>query len=158
MSSQLDHIDVRILELLQEDGKMKIKDIAASLEMSNTPIYERIKRMEREGYIKGYSTILDKNKLGFSIVAFVSVTLDRHSSDAMKAFKASIDEMHEIVECYQIAGLFDFLLKIVVKDMPGYQEFITERLSSIKVVGKVQSSFVMNEIKHNHLLVATPDK
>lgn len=152
MPSKLDSIDLRILRLLQGDGKMKIKDIAGNLEMSNTPVYERIKRMEREGFIKGYSTQIDREKLGFNIVAFVSITLDKHSTDALNVFKEQIEDMDEILECYYIAGLFDFLLKIVVQDMNTYQDFITQRLASIDVVGKVQSSFVMSEIKYNHLL------
>jgi len=152
MSYEADAIDRRIIRLLQEDGKMKIKEIASALKMTNTPIFERIKRLEKEGYIKAYSAIIDKEKLGFSLVAFCNVTLETHHKTNITQFVNDIGKLSEVVECYHIAGLYDYLLKIYVKDMVDYQDFITNKLASIPNIGRVQSSFVMTEVKNNNVL------
>jgi len=152
MSYEADAIDRRIIQLLQEDGKMKIKEIASALKMTNTPIFERIKRLEKEGYIKAYSAIIDKEKLGFSLVAFCNVTLETHHKTNITQFVNDIGKLSEVVECYHIAGLYDYLLKIYVKDMVDYQDFITNKLASIPNIGRVQSSFVMTEVKNNNVL------
>jgi len=152
MTYQADAIDRRIIQLLQEDGKMKIKEIAAVLNMTNTPIFERIKRLEKEGYIKAYSAVVDRQKLGFSLVAFCNVTLETHHKTNINQFVHDIEMLSEVVECYHIAGLYDYLLKIYVKDMVDYQDFITNKLASIPNIGRVQSSFVMTEVKNNNVL------
>ncbi len=152
MDYKIDAIDRRIIKLLQEDGKMKIKEIAHELKMTNTPIFERIKRLEKEGFIKGYSTIVDKEKLGFKLVAFCSVTLESHNQENIQRFVQEVGGLSEVMECYHIAGLFDYLLKVYVKDMLDYQDFITNKLASLANISRVQSSFVMTEIKHENVL------
>ena len=147
MNYQIDAIDKRILQLLQQDGKMKIKEVAHHLKMSNTPIFDRIKRLERTGFIKGYIAIVDQKMLGFQIVAFCSVTLERHHTDFIEQFEKDVKELEEVEECYHIAGMFDYLLKVNVKDMTDYQNFITKKLANLANIGKVQSSFVMTEIE-----------
>ncbi len=152
MPVKIDATDRRILQLLQKDGKIKIKEIAHELNMSNTPIFERIKRLEKEGLILGYSTTLDKEKLGFKLVAFCSVTLERHHKEYLGQFETDVIEIPEVIECYHIAGMFDYLLKVYVKDMTDYQLFITQKLASLPNIGKVRSSFVMTEIKNDNIL------
>lgn len=152
MDYKIDAIDKRIVKLLQEDGKMKIKEIAAALKMTNTPIFERIKRLEKEGYILGYSTRLDREKFGFNLVAFCSVTLEQHEGKYINNFVKDIKSLDEVVECYHTAGMFDYLLKIYVKDMNDYQKFISKKLISIKNIGRVQSFFVMTELKNESTL------
>ncbi|MEZ4885383.1 MAG: Lrp/AsnC family transcriptional regulator [Chitinophagales bacterium] len=152
MSYQIDPTDKRILELLQKNGKIKIKEIAHALKMTNTPIFDRIKRLEKEGYIEGYSTILAKEKLGFKLVAFCSVTLEKHHKEYLTQFVEDIQDIPEVIECYHIAGMFDYLLKIYSKDMIDYQHFITQKLAALPNIGRVQSSFVMTEIKNNTTL------
>lgn len=147
MSTQIDAIDKRILQMLQLDGKMKIKEIASALKMTTTPIFDRIKKLEREGYIKGYSTIVDREKLGFDLVTFVTLTLDKHHLDYVHIFEKDILALKEVVACYHIAGRYDYLLKVVVEDMQAYQEFITQKLGSLVYIRRVQSSFVMTEVK-----------
>lgn len=147
MAYEADAIDERIIFLLQKDGKMKIKEVANHLNMTNTPVFDRIKRLEKEGYIEGYMAIVNKEKLGYGLVAFCSVTLEKHTEFNIEAFVSDVKELEEVEECYHIAGMFDYLLKVVVKDMAGYQTFITKKLASLGNVGKVQSSFVMTEIK-----------
>ncbi|MFT5386070.1 MAG: Lrp/AsnC family leucine-responsive transcriptional regulator, partial [Saprospiraceae bacterium] len=116
------------------------------------PIFDRIKRLEKEGFIKGYSTIIDKEKLGFKLVAFCTVRLERHHKDCLNEFERDVKELPEVAECYHIAGMFDYLLKVYVKDMVDYQYFITKNLASLKNIGRVQSSFVMTEVKNDNVL------
>lgn len=149
---QIDAIDKRILQILQKDGKTKIKEIADALKMTNTPIFERIKRLEKEGYILGYTALVNKEKLGFNLVAFCTVTLESHHKEYLQQFVHDVKELEEVVECYHIAGMFDYLLKIYVKDMVDYQNFISQKLASLENIGRVHSSFVMTEIKNETIL------
>ena len=150
--ASLDPVDKQILALLQKDGKMTIKEIASALNMSNSPIFERIKKLESSGIIAGYSAKIDAKKLGFQLIAFCSVTLENHHKETIEQFVADVAELPEILECYHIAGLFDYLLKIVVVDMEDYQHFITQKLAILNNIARVQSSFVMTEIKNTELL------
>lgn len=152
MDYKIDAIDRRIIQLLQMDGKMKIKEIAHSLKMTTTPIFDRIKRLEKEGFIEGYSTRVNKEKLGFNLVAFCTVSLESHHKEYLHQFVKDVESISEVAECYHIAGMFDYLLKIYVKDMVDYQNFITQKLASLPNIGRVQSSFVMTEVKNNHVL------
>ncbi|MFK7776139.1 MAG: Lrp/AsnC family transcriptional regulator [Saprospiraceae bacterium] len=152
MDYKIDAIDKRIIQLLQQDGKMKIKEVAHALKMTTTPIFDRIKRLEKEGFIEGYSTIVNKEKLGFNLVAFCTVSLESHHKEYLNQFVKDVKNIPEVAECYHIAGMFDYLLKIYVKDMVDYQNFITQKLASLPNIGRVQSSFVMTEVKNNHVL------
>ena len=152
MESKIDAIDKRIIMLLQKDGKMKIKEIADALKMTNTPVFERIKRLEKDGFILGYSTIINKKKLGFGLVAYCSVTLESHHREYLVQFESDVKQIPEVIECYHLAGMFDYLLKLYVKDMFDYQQFITDKLASLPNIGRVQSSFVMTEIKNETVL------
>jgi len=152
MDYKIDAIDKRIIQLLQQDGKMKIKEVAHALKMTTTPIFDRIKRLEKEGFIEGYSTIVNKEKLGFNLVAFCAVSLESHHKEYLNQFVKDVENIIEVAECYHIAGMFDYLLKIYVKDMVDYQYFITQKLASLPNIGRVQSSFVMTEVKNNPVL------
>ena len=152
MEYKIDAIDQRIIQVLQKDGKTKIKEIAHMLNMTNTPVFDRIKRLEREGFIKGYTAIVDKEKMGFNLVAFCSVILEKHNKEYLSQFVEDVKKLSEVIECYHIAGMFDYLLKIYVRDMTDYQNFITKKLASLSNIGRVQSSFVMTEIKRGYVL------
>ncbi len=146
---KLDKFDIGILRLLQQDAKLTTKEIAAQLGLTNTPVYERIKRLERKGYIKKYVALLDKHKIDRSLTAFCNVSLKVHSKIFLDRFEKEILELEEVMECYHIAGLYDYLLKVVVKDMEQYRNFITQKLAVFENIGNVQSSFVMTTIKHS---------
>ncbi len=147
--SLLDATDLRILHLLQEDAKMTTKEIAAQLGMTTTPIFERIKRMEREGFIRNYVALLDKNRVGLSLVAFTNVSLKEHFTEFLTRFEEAVSSLPEVNECYHIAGSYDYLLKVVVKDMAAYQHFVAKKLAALENIGRVQSSFVMTEVKYS---------
>lgn len=144
----LDATDLRILQMLQENANITTKEIAAQLHITTTPVFERVKRLEKEGYISKYVALLDRKKVGLTLVAYTNVSLKEHNSDFLIRFEDAVRLLPEVMECYHIAGLFDYLLKVVVKDMEAYQHFVARKLAAFENIGKVQSSFVMTEIKH----------
>ena len=144
----LDKTDVQILELLQADALLTNKELADKLGKTITPIYERIRRLENEGYITRYCAIVDKNKIGKSLVAFTNVQLKQHAQTILLNFEKAIVKFEEVMECYHMTGVYDYLLKIVVTDMAAYQDFIVNKLARLTDIGTVQSSFVMTEVKH----------
>ncbi|WP_109301173.1 Lrp/AsnC family transcriptional regulator [Aquimarina sp. AU474] len=143
----MDSIDRSILHLLQKNGKITIKEIAERLLLSTTPIFERVKKLERDGYIKSYKAILDRKKVGLQLMAFCNITLNLHQKDFIKKFEKDIQQFPEVVECYHVAGMFDYLIKIYAEDMERYQDFLSNKLASLDNISKVQSSFVMTEVK-----------
>ncbi|TPN82417.1 Lrp/AsnC family transcriptional regulator [Aquimarina algicola] len=143
----MDKIDQSILLLLQKDSKITIKEIAVRLNLTTTPIFERVKRLEKEGYIRSYKAILDRKKVGLQLMVFCNITLNLHQTDYLKKFEKDIQQFPEVAECYHIAGMFDYLIKIYAKDMESYQEFLSNKLASLENISKVQSSFVMTEVK-----------
>ncbi len=143
----LDAIDRRILSMLQDNGKATNKEIANDLGMSITPIYERIKKMEEAGYIRSYTAIVDKDMLGYKLIAYCHVKLDVHKRQFLKQFEQEVDQLDEVVECYHMTGQDDYLLKVIVKDMSDYQHFISDKLAALDNIGSVRSSFVMTEVK-----------
>ena len=148
-SYKLDAIDRQIIMLLQADARLKTKEVAHQVGLTVTPTYERIKRLEKEGFIAKYVALVDKQKVGKSLIAFCNVSLERHSKPLLKNFEAEINKVPEVIECYHIAGNYDYLLKMVVSDMNSYQQFITNKLAAIENVATVQSSFVMTEVKND---------
>ncbi|GEL10043.1 Lrp/AsnC family transcriptional regulator, leucine-responsive regulatory protein [Flavobacterium glycines] len=145
----LDNTDLRILKQLQADSTISIKELAAKLFLTATPVYERIKRLEREGYITKYVALLNKEKLNRSMIVFCNVRLKEHAKNVGANFVKDIVALPEIIECYNIAGDYDFMLKILVADMASYQDFVMNKLSTIENIGNTQSVFVMGEIKHS---------
>ncbi len=143
----MDKIDRSIVLLLQKDGKITIKEIAERLHLTTTPIFERVKKLEREGYIKSYKAILDRKKIGLQLMVFCNVTLNLHQTDYLKKFEKDIQQFPEVVACYHVAGMFDYLIKIYAEDMERYQDFLSNKLASLENISKVQSSFVMTEVK-----------
>ncbi|RAJ06779.1 Lrp/AsnC family transcriptional regulator [Chitinophaga skermanii] len=144
----LDKIDRRILQVMQADAKLNTKEIAHRVGLSITPTYERIKKIEKMGLIKSQVTLLDRQKVGKTLIAFCSVSLQLHSLAHIKNFEAAIAKLHEVMECYHVAGNYDYLLKVVVNDMNKYQQFLTYKLATIENIAQVHSSFVMTETKH----------
>jgi Lrp/AsnC family leucine-responsive transcriptional regulator len=145
----MDAIDKKILMLLQQDAKLNTKEIAEKVGLSVSPTFERIKKLEQKQYIKKYVAVLDASKIGKSIQVYCQVTLAVHSRELIDDFKQNINKLPEIMGCFHVSGNYDFLLKIAVADMNEYQKFIIDKLSVIKGISNVQSSFVMEEIKND---------
>ena len=146
---KLDAVDIKILEILQGDARITTKALADQLNLSTTPVFERVKRLEREGLIKKYVALVDNKKLGLRLIAFISISLTKHSRSYLEKFVNDISQYPEVMECYHIAGNYDFLLKVVVRNMEVYETFILNKLSTIANLGHVQSSFVLSENLHS---------
>ncbi|MEN8928390.1 MAG: Lrp/AsnC family transcriptional regulator [Flavobacteriales bacterium] len=149
---KLDNIDRQLLELLQRDSKMNIKEISAKLNISKTPIYERIKKLEKEGVIEKYVAILNRKKIESSMVVFCSVSLDSQKLKEIKLFSASVLKIPEVMECYLMGGENDFLLKVVVKNLNDYHLFSSVKLAALPYVAQIRSTFVLDEIKRATVL------
>ncbi len=149
---RLDATDKRLLELLQKDSKMNIKEVAAKLNLTKTPIYERIKRYEREGIVKKYVAVLDTDKIENSMVVFCQVSLENQKLEALKDFKKAIEPIPEVMECYLMGGANDFLLKVVVNDLNAYHQFSSGILAALPNVSQIKSTFVLNEVKRSSVI------
>ena len=149
----LDKIDLSILKLLQMNARATVKEIAEKVHLSTTPVHELIKRMEQTGVIKQYATLLDQTKVKKGLMVICYVSLKEHSKTAGAKFIKSINALHEVVECYNISGEFDFMLKVVEENMDSYYDFHVNILSLIENMGNIQSVFVMGVIKQTHQLV-----
>ncbi|MBP6386091.1 MAG: Lrp/AsnC family transcriptional regulator [Pseudarcicella sp.] len=147
MSYQIDNTDLKILQILQKDALTTNKDMASQLNLTTTPIHERIKRMEKEGIIEQYTVRLNKAKLGKSLMVFCDITLKEHASDFLLQFEKEVMALDEVIECYCVSGGSDFMLKVLVKDMDEYRGFILHKLAALKNIGNAQSRFVVNEVK-----------
>jgi Lrp/AsnC family leucine-responsive transcriptional regulator len=148
-----DKKDLAILRLLQENARITIKEISAKVHLSTTPVHERIKRMEESGVIKQYATLVDHTKVKKGLMVICYVSLRQHSKNAGDKFIKTIRELNEVIECYNISGEFDFMLKVVCEDMNAYYDFHVNKLSQLENMGHVQSVFVMGIIKETHQLV-----
>ena len=146
----LDRKDLQILRILQENSRLTTKELAARVHLSTTPVFERLKRLENEGYIKRYVAVLDAEKLNRGFVVFCSVKLRRLNYDIASAFAQTVRQIPEVTECYNVSGEYDYLLKIHAPDMKYYQEFILNVLGTIDSLGSLESTFVMDEVKHEY--------
>lgn len=149
----LDEKDHAILRLLQQNARMTVKEIADQVHLSTTPVHERIKRMEASGVITQYATLVDHNKVRKGLMVIVYVSLKQHSRTAGAKFIKHIHELNEVIECYNVSGEFDFMLKVVAENMDAYYDFHVNKLSQSENIGHVQSVFVMGVIKQTHVLV-----
>lgn len=148
MNEKLDQTDLKILRTLQNNARLTTKELAASVNLSTTPVFERLKRLENNGYIKKYIAVLDAEKLNQGFVVFCSVKLRRLNKEIASDFINVINEIPEVTECYNISGEYDYLLKIHAPNMKYYQEFILNVLGTIDSLGSLESTFVMDEVKH----------
>ncbi|MCD7933618.1 MAG: Lrp/AsnC family transcriptional regulator [Tannerellaceae bacterium] len=144
----LDKTDIQLLKALQNNAKINMKELSEHLHISKTPIYERIKRLENEGYIKNYVALIDNRKLGLNLTVFCNVSLAVHNDEHIQQFQEDIKHIEEIIECYSIGGIHDFLLKVVVEDLEAYNRFVFEKITKVKGIVKMQSSFVLSEMKY----------
>jgi Lrp/AsnC family transcriptional regulator, leucine-responsive regulatory protein len=149
----LDSKDLAILKLLQLNARIPVKEIAEKIHLSTTPVHERIKRMEESGVIKQYATLLDHSKVKKGLMVICYVSLKQHDKTAGGKFINRIHELNEVIECYNISGEFDFMLKVVAESMDAYYDFHVNKLSQAENIGHVQSVFVMGVIKQTHMLV-----
>lgn len=145
----MDAVDKKILMLLQQNAKQNTKEIADKIGLTVSPTFERIKKLEQQNYIKGYVALLNEEMINKTIKVYCHITLATHSRELIDNFKNSVAHLPEIMSCQHLSGNYDFLLKVAVSDMTQYQQFVLDKLSVIKGISNVQSSFVLEEIKND---------
>ncbi|MGA7981486.1 MAG: Lrp/AsnC family transcriptional regulator [Chromatiaceae bacterium] len=144
---KLDRYDRRILEILQEDGRISNQDLAERIGLSPSPCLRRVRALEEAGIITGYRALLDAQKLGFNLVALISISMDRHTPERFARFDAAIAAIPEVLECLLITGRdADYQLKVIVRDMEGYQDLLLNKITRIQGVSGVHSSFVLRQV------------
>ena len=150
---KLDKIDKQILQELQKNARISNIELADKVNLSPTPCARRVKQLEEAGIIKSHRTILDPEVLGLSLTAMVSITIDKHTTDRFEKFEETAAQLPEVMECYVVTGQdSDFLIKVLVKDMRHYEEFLLRRLTKIEGVTGVHSSFVLRQAINKHQL------
>jgi len=148
----LDRVDLRILKILQADGRLSNLKLAEAVALSPTAVLARVQRLVRDGFILGYEARLNPLKLGAGMLVFVEVLLDRTTPNVFEQFKAAVQVHPEIMECHMVAGGFDYLLKTRTADMAAYRQFAGEVLWQLPGVRETRTYAVMEEVKHSHQL------
>ncbi|XCF05205.1 Lrp/AsnC family transcriptional regulator [Tamlana crocina] len=147
-----DATDKKLLEYLQTDSKQTNKELSVKLNLSVTAIYERIKKLEREGFIEGYTVLLNKEKINKNFMVFCHVKLVQHSQEHVMSFEREVAKLNEVLECHHVSGDYDYLLRVLVADMPAFRKFIVEKLTTISYIGSTHSMFVINKVKHTTVI------
>jgi Lrp/AsnC family transcriptional regulator, leucine-responsive regulatory protein len=144
---ELDAVDRKLLKLLQEDGSLTNTELAARVGLTPAPTLERVRKLEREGFVRKYVALLDQAKLGKPVTAFVSVIMRSHGSRTDGTLKRAIAKLPEVLECHHIAGDEDYLLKVVAASPADYERFVLEKLTRIPAIEKVKTTFVLSSSK-----------
>lgn len=143
----IDEIDKKIIDLLRENAKLSTKEVAHAVGMTKTPVYERIKKLEKSGIIEKYVAVIDNKKLHNGMYVFCSVSLDVQKLKEIEIFKEEIRKLPEVLECYLMGGANDFLLKVMVKDLDAYHQFSSGKLAALNNVNQIKSTFVLDTVK-----------
>ena len=144
----MDAIDLRILARLQQDARISNVDLAKAVNLSPSPCLARVRALEAAGYIGRYVTLLDAKKLGLTVSVLVQVTLEKQIEPALETFEKAVRERPEVMECYLMTGDADYLLRVLVPDVPAFERFILEFLSRVPGVGNIKSSFALKQVKY----------
>lgn len=149
---EIDAIDRRLLQVVQENGRMPVSDLAEKVGLTASPCLRRLKILERAGVIKGYSALVDQEKVGLPVSVFVSIKLEMQREKALEHFETAIRDCPEVVECYLMTGPRDYLLRVVAKDLAAYERFLKETLTRIEGVASIESSFALTQVKYANAL------
>ena len=149
----LDITDKKLLELLQIDTKKTTKELSMKLNLSVTAVYERIKKLEREGIIEKYVTLLNKSKINKNFIVFCHIKLQQHTKDFISKFEKEVTQLHEVLEVYHVSGDYDYILKVCLKDMDEYREFLVTKLTTLQHIGSTHSTFMIGEVKNSTAFV-----
>ena len=140
---RLDQIDLKLLKLLQEDGRITNADLARKVQLSPPSVLQRVRKLEESGLVSRYTAILNAEKLGYHLCVMAMVSLALHQEKPIEGFRKAVIEIPEVIEVLHVSGDFDYLLKIMIRDMSDYEKLVRERISAIPGVGRIQSSFVL---------------
>ncbi|RED49544.1 Lrp/AsnC family transcriptional regulator [Seonamhaeicola aphaedonensis] len=147
-----DATDKKLLEFLQKDSKQTNKELSNKLNLSVTAVYERIKKLEKAGFIQGYVALVDKQKVEKNFIVFCHIKLVQHIQEYVVSFEREVAKLNEVLECYHLSGDYDYLLKVLVSDMSAFREFMVKKLTTLKHIGSTHSMFVINEVKHTTVI------
>ena len=147
-NTELDDIDKKILRILQRDSHLTVKELAARVHLSSSPVFERQKRLEREGYIERYMAVVNSHRVGNGIMVLCNIRLKQHTQELIQEFMDVVQSIDEITECYNTSGDYDFLIKVYARDMKCYQQFMLNTLGTIDCIGSLHSIFVIDETKN----------
>jgi len=145
-------IDLQILQAVQQDGSLTTQEIADQINISQSPCWRRINRLEEQGLIQRKVVILDREKLGMDVVVFATINLSTQGRDNLEEFEREVEILPEVMECYTMAGTWDYMLKIIVKDIRHYEIFVREKLTKLAHVGEIHSHIAVTEIKNSTVL------
>lgn len=144
---KLDAADVRLLESLQGAARLSNVELSEQVHLSPSQCYRRLRRLEEAGVVRGYAALLDRERLGFGVVAFVSVSLEKQSEHPAQAFNQAVQDYPEILECHAVSGEADYLLRVVAADLKTFSDFLMHRLLRLPMVANVRSSILLDEVK-----------
>jgi len=150
--ASLDGIDLKILKILQEKGKITNIQLSQEIGLSPAPTLERVKKLETSGMIKSYHALINAQKLGLGFSALIQISLTRQINNAIKNFTKAISEIPEVTQCLQVTGNFDYQLLVIVKDIPAFERLIADKLSKIEEIGQMQTQVVLSVIKDSKVL------
>lgn len=148
----LDATDKKLLFLLQSDSKKTTKELSLQLNLSVTAVYERIKKLEREGIIDKYVALINRSKVGKGFGVFCHLKLIQHTKEFIAKFESEVKQLKEVIECHHVSGDYDYILKIVVKDMEAYREFLVTKLTTLQHIGSTHSTFMISEVKNTTII------
>jgi Lrp/AsnC family leucine-responsive transcriptional regulator len=148
----MDSIDKKLLHLLQTDAKKTTKELALKLNLSVTAVYERIKKLEREGIIEKYVALINRSKVEKGFVVFCHLKLIQHTREFITTFENEVTQLLEVIECHHVSGDYDYILKIIVKDMEAYREFLVNKLTILQHIGSTHSTFMISEVKNTTIV------
>lgn len=148
INNKIDDIDRKILEILQENGRITNAELASRVGISPPPMLERVKKLEKKGIIQKYVALLDPDTIGKGTMALVSVSLDRHRIKSIDLFTKAIEKIPEVMECYHVTGDDDYILKVAVKDIHEYENFILKKLTKLPAISKLKTSFILSTVKY----------
>ena len=148
----MDSIDKKLLLLLQKDSKKTTKELSMKLNLSVTAVYERIKKLEREGIIDKYVVLVNRSKVDKGFVVFCHLKLIQHTREFLTKFESEVVKLSEVLECHHVSGDYDYILKIAVKDMEAYREFLVTKLTTLDHIGSTHSTFMISEVKNTTLI------
>ncbi|MFT6879932.1 MAG: Lrp/AsnC family leucine-responsive transcriptional regulator [Arcticibacterium sp.] len=149
---KLDVIDHKLLEILQQNGKITNSQLSKDVGLSPAPTLERVKKLEQSGIIQSYHAQINRDKVGLSVLTFVQVTLKGHQKAIIEAFVKKVNAVPEIIECHHVTGSCDFLLKVIAKDITNYQQLIMDTINEIEVVSSTQTMVILQTIKNSKVL------
>lgn len=152
MIANMDALDAELLAHLQVDGRTSNAELGRRLNLSPPAIHARLRRLEEDGYIRGYTAVLDRERLGFDMLCFVHITLREHNTDLVGRFRAAVREIPEVLECHHITGEYDYLLKAVVCNRKDLERLVVERITPIPGVARIHTSIALSEIKQTAAL------